>query len=120
MDAIYMRYGWTLPELPLTCPCQTAAFSLQHALDCKVGGFRTRQHNEIRDVLAQVMRDAGHTVETEPALQKLTGEGFDYKSANKEDDARSDIKVTGFWREQRHAYFDVKVVSPFARSYSQR
>ena len=28
-------------------------------------------------------------------------------------------KVTGFWREQRHAYFDVKVVSPFARSYSR-
>jgi len=74
----------------------------------------------VRDVLAQVMRDAGHVVETEPALQKLTGEGFDYKSANKEDDARSDIKVTGFYREQRHAYFDVKVVSPFARSYSEK
>jgi len=43
-----------------------------------------------------VFRDAGHTVETEPLLQKLSGEGFEYKSANKEDDARSDIKVTGF------------------------
>jgi len=48
----------------------------------------------------------------------LSGEGFEYKSANREDDARSDIKVTGFWREMRQAYFDVKVVSPFARSYS--
>lgn len=121
VDAIYMRYGWTLPELPLMCPCQTA-FSLQHALDCKLGGFRTRQHNEIRDVIAQVMRDAGHTVETEPALQKLSGEedGFEYKTANTEDEARSDIKVTGFWRELRHAFFDVKVVSPFARSYSHK
>ena len=60
----------------------------------------------MRDVLAQVMRDAGHVVETEPPLQKLSGEGFDYKSANKEDDARSDIKATGFWRNMRQAYFN--------------
>ena len=64
------------------------------------------------------MRETGHVVEPEPALQKLTGEGFKYKSANKEDDARSDLKVTGFWRNMRQAYFDVKVVSPFARSYA--
>jgi hypothetical protein len=117
VDAVYMRYGWILPDLPVKCPCGSA-FSLQHALDCKLGGFRTIQHNEVRDVFAQVMRDCGHVVETEPALQKLSGEGFEFKSANKEDDARSDIKVTGFWREMRQAYFDVKVVSPFARSYS--
>ena len=112
-----MRYGWTLPDLPVTCPCGTA-FSLQHALDCKLGGFRTIQHNEVRDIFAQAMRDAGHTVESEPPLQKLSGEGFEFKSANKENDARSDIKVTGFWRAMRQAYFDVKVVSPFARSYA--
>ena len=73
-----------------------------------IGGYRTIQHNEVRDVFAQVMRDAGHIVETEPVLLKLDGEVFDYKCANKEDDARSDIKVTGFWREMRQAYFDVK------------
>ena len=117
VDAMYMRYGWTLPDLPLKCPCG-ASFSLQHALDCKLGGFRTIQHNEVRDLFGDLMREAGHTVEIEPKLQKLSGEGFDYKSANKEDDARSDLKVTGFWREMRQAYFDVKVVSPFARSYS--
>jgi len=27
-------------------------------------------------------------------------------------------RFTGFWREMRQAFFDVKVVSPFARSYS--
>jgi hypothetical protein len=117
VDAMYMRYGWTLPDLPVTCPCGHA-YSLQHALDCPLGGFRTIQHNEVRDVMAQVMRDAGLTVETEPLLQKLSGEVFDYKSTNKEDDARSDIKATGFWRAMRQAYFDVKVVSPFARSYA--
>ena len=116
VDACYIRYGWTLLNLPLTCACGTA-FSLQHALDCRLGGLRIIQHNEVRDTLAKCMREAGHTaVETEPRLQPLNGEVFDYKSANKDDEARSDIKCCGFWSNMRQAYFDVKVVSPFARS----
>ena len=64
------------------------------------------------------MREAGHhVVETEPQLQPLDGEVFEYKSANKDDDARSDIKCMGFWSKLRQAFFDVKVVSPYARSY---
>ena len=116
VDACYIRYGWTLLNLPLTCACGVA-FSLQHALDCRLGGLRIIQHNEARDTLAQCMREAGHTaVEVEPQLQPLDGEVFDYKSANKDDEARSDIKCCGFWSNMRQAYFDVKVVSPFARS----
>ena len=76
------------------------------------------QHNEVRDVLAECMREAGHSlVEVEPQLYELSGEVFEYKSANKEADARSDIKCCVFWSNKRQAYFDVKVVSPFARSY---
>ena len=70
----------------------------------------------MRDLFVDVMREAGHVVEAEPTLQNLTGEYLKYKTANKEDDARSDLKVTGFWKSMRQAYFDVKVVSPFARS----
>ena len=39
VDAIYMRYGWVLPGLPTSCACGHA-FNVQHALDCKLGGFR--------------------------------------------------------------------------------
>ena len=60
-DACYIRYGWTLLNLPLTCACGTA-FSLQHALDCRLGGLRIIQHNEARDTLAQCMREAGHNL----------------------------------------------------------
>ncbi len=56
-------------------------------------------------------------VEVEPQLLSLSGEHFEYKSANCEDDARSDIKCVGFWTKMRQAYFDIKVVSPYARSY---
>jgi len=73
-----------------------STFNVQHALDCALGGFRTIQHNEVRDVLAQCMREAGHhVVETEPQLQPLDGEVFEYKSANKDDDARRVFGATG-------------------------
>ena len=115
-DACYLRYGWTLPNLPTTCACGTA-FNVQHALDCRLGGLRIIQHNEVRDTIAQCMREAGHTaVEVEPQLQPLEAETFEYKSANNQDEARSDIKCCGFWRSMRQVFFDVKVVSPFARS----
>ena len=116
VDACYMRYGWDLLDLPLSCGACGGPFSLQHSLDCQHGGLRQIQHNEVRDVMAQVMRDAGYTtVETEPKLQPLTGEVFDLHSANKKSEARSDIKCLGFWSELRQAYFDVNVVSPFEK-----
>ena len=119
VDACYIRYGWVLLDLPVTCACGTA-FNVEHALNCKLGGLRNIQHNEVRDTIAQCMQEAGHTaVEVEPRLQPLEGEVFEYKSANKEEEARSDIKCCGFWSKMRQAYFDIKVVSPFARSNAQ-
>ena len=41
-DAVYIRYGWTMLNLPATCACG-ASFNIQHALDCKLGGLRTIQ-----------------------------------------------------------------------------
>ena len=103
--AVCIRYGWALPNLPATCACGTS-FSVQHALDCKLGGLRVIQHNETRDVVAQCMREAGHSlVEVEPQLQELSGEVFEYKSANKEADARSDIKCCGFWSNKLTGVF---------------
>jgi len=79
-DACYIRYGWTLLNLPTKCACGKS-FDTQHALDCGLGGLRTIQHNEVRDVLAQCMREAGHKlVETEPPLQPLSGEVFELNS----------------------------------------
>ena len=49
-DAIFIRYGWPVPFLSPTCCCG-APFSLQHSLDCLIGGYRTLQHNEVRDWL---------------------------------------------------------------------
>jgi hypothetical protein len=117
VDACYIRYGWQLPNLPTTCGGCGKPFDLEHALSCKHGGLRIVQHNEVRDTIAQCMQEAGHiAVETEPLLQPLEGETLKYATANKDDEARSDIKCCGFWSKLRQAFFDIKVVSPFARS----
>ena len=38
-------------------------------------------------------------------------------SANRHDDARADIRATGFWGRQQCAFFDVRVFHPNAQSY---
>ena len=69
IDAIYMRYGWPILSLPLECACGVP-FSVAHSLDCKLGGYRTFQHNEVRDLFAECLREAKfHDVETEPSFR---------------------------------------------------
>ena len=59
-DAIAIRYGLPLESLPSICPCDKP-FNLDHALNCKRGGFVIMRHNNIRDfeanLLSQVCTD---------------------------------------------------------------
>ena len=60
------------------------------------------------------MPDAGLTaLEVELILQWIT---VRVQISEQTKRSRSDIKCCGFWRSMRQGYFDVKVVSPFARS----
>ena len=58
----------------------------------------------------------------EPQLTPLQGEerAFFFKTANKDDEARSDLLLPGFWSRYRRAFFDVTAFSPFARSYRDK
>lgn len=42
---------------------------------------------------------------------------MDYKTANIKPDARSDVRIRGFWTRYRNAFFDTRIVYPFASSY---
>jgi hypothetical protein len=117
VDAVYIRHAWAILDLPERCVCGKH-FDVQHSLDCMVGGFRTLQHNEVRDLVADCLSEAKFPgVGTEPDLMELSGESFKLKSANVDEEARSDVKCIGFWRRLRQAYFDIRVISPYARSY---
>lgn len=90
-DPIYMRYGWQMKRFPLNCACQLN-FTIEHALSCHFGGYIVQRHNNIRDTLANMMREVCHDVKVEPALIEETGESEDLPpSAIKGNEARADV-----------------------------
>ncbi|XP_065195801.1 uncharacterized protein LOC135827200 [Sycon ciliatum] len=70
-DAVAIRYGWPLDELPSSCVCG-AAMTLDHAAVCPTGGYPSLRHNEIRDLLAEVFSAVISDVRIEPTLLPLT------------------------------------------------
>ena len=78
-DALRLRYGWQLDNLPTECVCG-AAFTPSHALHCPSGGYPTIRHNQVRDFLAPLMGEFCTDVKLEPTLQPLSGETFTRKT----------------------------------------
>ena len=104
-DALALRYGDTIADLPSQCPCGEN-FSMTHALNCKRGGFIIMRHNNIRDFEANLMHKVCNDVEVEPRLQPLDGEAVNGLEG---DEARPDIRARGMWRTAQNAYFDDRV-----------
>jgi len=75
------------------------------------------RHDEENILFAYQAKKFFRDVEVEPMLQELNGEIMDYKSANIKAEARSDIRIRGFWARRENAFFDFRIVYPFASSY---
>ena len=87
---------------------------------CPRGGFPTIRHNEVRDLVGELLTEVCHAVAVEPQLTPLSGEVFTAASANTADDARADIRARGFWTRAQDAFFDIRIFHPDAVSYSAR
>ena len=119
-DAISLRYGWTIQNVSLTCACGTP-FSVDHAMSCHKGGLPTLRHNKIRDLAAELLKEVCHNVSVEPGLQALDGERIRPRTANRENEARLDIRANGFWSGGQEAFFfDVRVFQQNAPTYCIR
>ena len=114
-DAICLRYGWQMRFTPQTCHCGQG-FDVDHVLSCRTGGFLSLRQNQLCDVIAELLREVCNDVSVEPRLQPLNGECLP-SAANKEDEARLDVRAKGFWNNQQDAFFNVRVLYPFASSY---
>ena len=114
-DALNIRYCRPIRGLPSTCPCGEA-FNVRHAMDCKRGGFISTRHNEIRDLEAAMLSEVCKDVSVEPTLQPFTGEYYQHRTANTDDNARLDIKARGFWRRGQTSFFDVRITHINANS----
>ena len=119
-DALCLRYGWLLPKVPSTCVCGSP-FSASHALQCPTGGFPSVRHNEIRDMLSDLLKEVCHDVSLEPSLQPLTGERLSYRSACTDDEARLDVAASGFFGGRfERTFLDIRVFNAFATSNQGR
>ena len=72
-DAICLRYGWTPSYLSSHCTCGSS-FTIDHAMNCKQGGFPSTRHNELRNITAELLTETCSNVLIEPVLQPLNGE----------------------------------------------
>ena len=84
---------------------------------CRLDGYVSLRHNELRDLTARLLKKVCNDIQTEPPLQPVTGERLP-RSANREDGARLDVSARGFWDGSlQDALFAVSVFHPFASSY---
>ena len=115
-DAMALRYGWPISNLPSKCDCGNNN-TIDHALSCAKGGFPTIRHNEIRDLTANLLTEVCSEVCIEPHLQPTTPDQLSGATANAQDGARLDVSANRVWggRFQR-TYFDVRVFNPHAPS----
>ena len=79
-DAIHLRYDWGITGTPTVCVCEEC-FSVDHAMICKRGGMICKRNNELCHLEADLLDLVCNDVETEPVLQKITGETIN-SSAN--------------------------------------
>ena len=115
-DCVYLRYGWRLINIPSTCSCRSK-MTIQHAMSCKKGGFSTIRHNDLRDLITNLLTEVCKDVDIEPQLLPVTGETFDNRTANTSNEVRVDIKSRGFWVRGQQTFFDVRVFDPNANRY---
>ena len=114
-DAVHLRYDWHIADTPSTCICGDA-FTVDHAMMCRRGGFIIQRHNELRDPEDDLLNIVCHDVKVEPVRQEITGEVLT-RGTNPALDARLDVHARGFWDRQGSAFFDVRVSHPNAESY---
>ena len=98
-DALALRYNRTVTNLPSKCPCGEI-FNVNHAMNCKKGGFVSIRHDTIRNFEANLLKKVCADVEVEPKLQPVNN-----------DEARLDVRARGFWRPGQSAFFDVRLTN---------
>ena len=86
--------------MPSCCVCGET-FTVDHSLCCSHGGYLGIRHDEVRDLLGQLLNETSPNVSLEPTLQPLTGEQFPF-SSNTTQEAHVDIKARGFWSARWH------------------
>ena len=69
------------------------------------------RHNQIRDLEAELLREAGCTdVQTEPELLPIENTALEY--GNTSEKARLDVTAVGIWGPLERCFLDVRILYP--------
>ena len=113
-DALLLRYNLPFQNTPLSCACGKVN-TIEHCLSCALGGYVYMRHNNIRDLTANILLEAGcKDVEVEPQLLPISGETFNYRSTITENSARLDVSARGVWSPLDKVYTDIRVFNSLA------
>ena len=114
-DALALRYDYNIKNSARLCSCGEPN-TVNHLLVCKRGGYVSLRHNSLRDVMAEMLRNADcKDVTTEPALLPVNGVQLP-KSTNTAADARLDVSARSLWNPLERAFLDIRVFHPLAPS----
>ena len=69
-DALALRYHHPLLNMPAFCDGCGSQSSMEHALDCRIGGLVIQRHNEISDALGDLASIAYKEVIQEPVVRQ--------------------------------------------------
>ena len=115
-DAVNLRYGWKIADLPAFCGCGSRN-GIDHTLVCKKGGYVSMRHNALRDLMGKMMEEVCKDVVIEPILLPVDENEVE---GNTSENARLDIAARGVWRGYERTFFDVRVTHPTANSHMKK
>ena len=114
-DSLCLRYNWRIPNTPSYCGCREKN-TVDHTLNCKLGGFVTMRHNNIRDFEATLLGEVCKDVKVEPELLPIGDSNTQSRSIA--DKARLDVSAVGIWSPLERTFLDVRVMHPNSPSYA--
>ena len=115
-DAISLRYGWTISDMPSYCACGKKN-SIDHVMICLKGGYVHMRHNALRDTEAKMLKQVCKDVKTEP---QLIPTAIEWLKGSTAPNARPDISARGLWSPCERTFFDVRVTHRTAESHMNK
>ena len=115
-DAVCLRYGWDIPDMPSFCGCGKKN-SVDHVLICPLGGYTSMRHNALRDTEARFLTDICKDVKIEPKLIPVTRDDI---RGNVQEKARLDVSAVGLWTPCEKSFLDIRVSHPNADTYMSK
>ena len=131
-DNIRIRYDILPFNLPEKCDGCNKTFTVNHAINCKNGGLINLRHTEIANEwahLCQIVFTKAAIIDSPDIYPETTKPNIPTNPQSSQKNhsthkafknAQGDKGVIGFWKQGRMTIFDIRVVDPSNKSYTNQ